>query len=57
MPGAGSLSAANKIYNMPSSDGLTVVTFHYSHVPIAIIGDPAVNFDHLKYIMKPSGAR
>ena len=50
MPGAGSLSAANRIYNSTSSDGLTLVTFHYSNVPLNFIGDPAANFDPLKYL-------
>jgi len=49
MPGAGSLSAANRIYNMASPKGLTLVTFHYSNVPLDFIGDPNVQFDPLKY--------
>ena len=49
MPGAGSLSAANRIYNMASPKGLTMVTFHYSNIPLNFIGDPAAKFDPLKY--------
>ena len=49
MPGAGSLSAANRIYNMASPKGLTIVTFHYSNVPLDFIGDPNIQFDPLKY--------
>lgn len=48
MPGAGSLVAANRVYEMPG-DGLTIVAFHFSMVTQALTGDPNVQFDPLKY--------
>ena len=49
MPGAGSLVAANRVYAMQPSDGLTIVNFHYSIALQAFLGDPAVKFDASKY--------
>jgi len=48
MPGAGSLVAANRVYEMPG-DGLTMVAFHFSMVIQALTGDPNVQFDPLQY--------
>jgi len=49
MPGAGSLVAANRVYAMQPSDGLTIVNFHYTVALQAFLGDPAVRFDAAKY--------
>jgi len=49
MPGAGSLVAANRVYAMQPSDGLTIVNFHYSVAMQSFVGDPAVKFDPSKY--------
>ncbi len=49
MPGAGSLVAANRIYEMQPGDGLTIVTFHFGMVTQALIGSGTVKFDPLKY--------
>jgi len=50
MPGAGSLVAANRVYAMQPGDGLTIVTFNLSMVIQALVRDPGVAFDPLKYI-------
>lgn len=49
MPGAGSLIAANLIYERPG-DGLTMVMLHYGVVTQALVGHPAARFDPLKYV-------
>ncbi len=49
MPGAGSLVAANRIYEMQPGDGLTIVTFHFGMVTQALIKSATVKFDPLKY--------
>ncbi len=49
MPGAGSMIAANRVYAMQPSDGLTIVNFHYNVAMQSFVGDPAVKFDPLKY--------
>ena len=49
MPGAGSLVATNRVYNMPGN-GLTIVTFQFSMVVQALVGTPGVKFDPRKYI-------
>ncbi len=49
MPGAGSMIAANRVYAMQPSDGLTIVNFHYSVAMQSFVGDPAVKFDPSKY--------
>jgi len=49
MPGAGSLVAANRVYAMQPSDGLTIVNFHYNVAMQFFVGDPAVKFDPMKY--------
>lgn len=50
MPGAGSLIAANLIYERQPGDGLTMVMLHYGVVTQALVGHPATRFDALKYI-------
>ncbi len=49
MPGAGSLVAANRVYQMQPGDGLTIVTFNFGMVSQALIKSPTVTFDPLKY--------
>lgn len=49
MPGAGSLMAANWVYEKQPSDGLMMVTFHFNIVTQSFV-DPAVKFDPSKYI-------
>ena len=49
MPGAGSLMAANWVYERQPADGLTMVTFHFNMVTQSFV-DPAVRFDPSKYI-------
>ncbi len=49
MPGAGSLVAANRVYEMQPGDGLTIVTFHFGMVTQALIGSETVKFNPLKY--------
>ena len=50
MPGAGSLVAANRIYAEQPGDGLTIVNFATGIVLQALMGDPAVKFDPMKYM-------
>ena len=50
MPGAGSLIAANRIYAEQPGDGLTIVNFATGIVLQALMGDPAVKFDPMKYM-------
>jgi len=50
MPGAGSLIAANLIYERQPGDGLTMVMLHYGVVTQALVGHAAARFDPLKYI-------
>ena len=49
-PGAGSLVAANWVYGKRPADGRTIAVFHYSLVTQAIVGDPTVTFDPMKYL-------
>ena len=49
MPGAASLVSANRVYAMQPGDGLTIVTFHFGQISQALIGNPSVRFDPLKY--------
>ncbi len=49
MPGAGSLVAANRVYAMKPGDGLTIVTFHFGTITLALSGEKTVTFDPLKY--------
>jgi len=49
MPGAGSMSAANRVYAMQPGDGLTIVAFIYTNVFQYFLGDPKVKFDPMKY--------
>lgn len=50
MPGAGSLVAANRVYQTQPGDGLTIVNFHFSMLLQALLRDPNVRFDPLKFI-------
>ncbi len=50
MPGAGSLIAANRVYAEQPGDGLTIVNFATGIVLQALMGDPAVQFDPMKYM-------
>jgi tripartite-type tricarboxylate transporter receptor subunit TctC len=50
MPGAGSLVAANRVYEMQPGDGLTIVTLHFGMITQAVIKSATVKFDPLKYI-------
>jgi tripartite-type tricarboxylate transporter receptor subunit TctC len=50
MPGAGSLSAANRVYAMQPGDGRTIVVFNAAQVLQAILKEPAVQFDPQKFI-------
>lgn len=50
MPGAGSLVAANWVYAKQPGDGLTIATFHYGTVVLALSGEKTVKFDPMKYI-------
>jgi tripartite-type tricarboxylate transporter receptor subunit TctC len=49
MPGAGSLVAANTVYNTAPKDGTALVIFAASVAVEAILGNPAIKFDPLKY--------
>ncbi len=49
-PGAGGLITANWVYGKQPGDGRTIAMFHYSFVTQALMGDPTVKFDPLKYI-------
>ena len=49
MPGGSHLVAANRIYAMRPGDGLTMVNFHYGKVTQALLEDPLVRFDPMKY--------
>ena len=50
MPGAGSLVAANRIYAEQPGDGLTIVNFATGIILQALMGDPVVKFDPMKYM-------
>ncbi|MCZ6623404.1 MAG: tripartite tricarboxylate transporter substrate-binding protein [Deltaproteobacteria bacterium] len=50
IPGAGSLAAANLVYQKQPGDGLTMVMLHYGVVTQAIAGSPLAKFDPRKYI-------
>lgn len=49
MPGAGSLVAANTVFNTSAKDGTALVVFASSVAVEAILGNPAIKFDPLKY--------
>jgi len=49
MPGAGSVMAANWVYEKRPGDGLMMVNFHFNIVTQSFV-DPAVKFDPLQYI-------
>ncbi len=49
IPGAGSLVAANLIFQEQPGDGLTIVMLHFAAVTQAIVGHPQAKFDPLKY--------
>ena len=49
MPGAGSLVAANTIFNTAAKDGTALVVFASSVAVEAILGNPAIKFDPLQY--------
>lgn len=49
MPGAGSLVAANTVFNTAPKDGTSLVIFAASVAVEAILGNPAVKFDPLAY--------
>jgi tripartite-type tricarboxylate transporter receptor subunit TctC len=49
MPGAGSLLAANQVYNAGARDGTTLVYFFGGHIVQQALGNPAVQFDALRY--------
>jgi tripartite-type tricarboxylate transporter receptor subunit TctC len=48
MTGAGSLVAANHLYKIAKSDGLTIGTFHGSQVVAQLIGGQGIEFDARK---------
>ena len=50
IPGAGSLVAANLIFQEQPGDGLTMVMLHFAAVTQALVGHPQAKFDPLKYI-------
>ena len=50
MPGAGSKSAANRVYAMQPGNGLTVVVFNAGSVVDGVVGDSSVRFDPRKFI-------
>ncbi|MBM3606857.1 MAG: hypothetical protein FJX29_00170, partial [Alphaproteobacteria bacterium] len=49
MPGAGSLVAANTVYNTSPKDGTALVVFASSVAVEAILGNPSIKFDPLQY--------
>jgi len=49
MPGAGSMTAANRVYAMQPADGLTIVAFIYGTTFQYFLGDPKVKFNPTKY--------
>lgn len=49
MPGAGSLIAANYVYNVAQPDGLTIGAFAAALVLQQVMGDPAAKFDGRKF--------
>jgi tripartite-type tricarboxylate transporter receptor subunit TctC len=49
IPGAGSLVAANLIFQEQPGDGLTMVMLHFAAITQAIVGHPQAKFDPLKY--------
>ncbi len=49
MPGAGSMSAANRVYAMQPADGLTIVAFIYGVAFQYFVDDPNVKFDPTKF--------
>jgi tripartite-type tricarboxylate transporter receptor subunit TctC len=57
MPGAGSLTAANHLYNVAKQDGSVIGTFSRGMTMLPIIDDSGVRYDTLKFnwIGSPSG--
>ena len=49
MPGAASIVAANRVYAMQPGNGLTIVTFHFGMLTQALLKNPSIKFDPLKY--------
>jgi tripartite-type tricarboxylate transporter receptor subunit TctC len=49
MPGAGSLVAANNVYNAAPKDGTTLVYFFGGHIVQQALGNPAVQFDAQRF--------
>jgi tripartite-type tricarboxylate transporter receptor subunit TctC len=49
MPGAGSLVAANNVYNTAPKDGTTLVYFFGGHIVQQALGNTAVQFDAQRY--------
>jgi tripartite-type tricarboxylate transporter receptor subunit TctC len=49
MPGAGSLTSANYLYNVAKPDGLTICTFNGALVLNQTMGRPGVKFDARKF--------
>lgn len=49
MPGAGSLVAANHVYNVAKPDGLTLVMTHYNFYLDQLVGRKEVQFDARKF--------
>ena len=50
MPGASSMSAANRVYAMQPGNGLTIAVFNAGTLLQAVNRDPSVKFDPRKYI-------
>jgi tripartite-type tricarboxylate transporter receptor subunit TctC len=48
-PGAGGIASANRLYNTFERDGSVIVKLERAVPMLAIQGDPAVNFDPLKF--------
>lgn len=48
-PGAGGIAAANRLYNVFARDGSLIAKLERAVPLVAIAGDPAVNFDPLKF--------
>lgn len=48
-PGAGGIAAANRLYNVFARDGSLIAKLERAVPLLAIAGDPAVNFDPLKF--------
>jgi tripartite-type tricarboxylate transporter receptor subunit TctC len=49
MPGAGSLTAANHLYNLAPSDGLTIGTFVEGQLIGQLVGEEGVQFDGRRF--------